>query len=80
MVNAEDSVVGGGGSNPSMALFFLTYFFISFSFHLIFASLYINFFENLPNQTDVAIDEELEKVIISIYSSSDTDMGDNESG
>ena len=41
-------------------------------------------FENLPkillNKTDVTVDEELEKVIITIYSSSKTDIGDNESG
>ena len=32
------------------------------------------------NQTDVAVDEELEKVIITIYSSTETDIGDNELG
>ena len=32
----------------------------------------------LLNQTDVAVDEELEKVIITIYSSTETDIGDNE--
>ena len=31
----------------------------------------------LRNQTDVAVDEELEKVIITIYSSTETDIGDN---
>ena len=34
----------------------------------------------LLNQTDVAVDEELEKVIITIYSSTETDIGDNELG
>ena len=34
----------------------------------------------LLNQTDVAAVEELEKVIIIIYSSTETDIGDNESG
>ena len=34
----------------------------------------------LLNQTDVAVDEEFEKVIITIYSSTETDIGDNESG
>ena len=34
----------------------------------------------LLNQTDMAVDEELEKVIITIYSSTETDIGDNESG
>ena len=34
----------------------------------------------LLNQNDVAVDEELEKVIITIYSSTETDIGDNESG
>ena len=34
----------------------------------------------LLNQTDVAVDEELEKVIITIYSSTETDIGDNEPG
>ena len=34
----------------------------------------------LLNQTDVAVDEELEKVVITVYSSAETDMGDNESG
>ena len=32
------------------------------------------------NQTDVAVDEELEKVIIAIDSSTETDFGDYESG
>ena len=34
----------------------------------------------LLNQTDVGVDEELEKVIVTIYSSPETDIGDNESG
>ena len=34
----------------------------------------------LLTQTDVAVDEELEKVIISIFSSTETDIGNNESG
>ena len=34
----------------------------------------------LLNQTDVAVDEELEKVIITIDSSTETDFGDYESG
>ena len=34
----------------------------------------------LLNQSDVVVDEELEKVIIIIYSSTETDIGDNESG
>ena len=34
----------------------------------------------LLNQTDVALDEALEKVIITIYSSTETDIGDNELG
>ena len=34
----------------------------------------------LLNQTDVVVDEELEKVIITIHSSTETDIGDNESG
>ena len=34
----------------------------------------------LLNQTDVAVDEELEKVIITIYSSIEPDIGENESG
>ena len=34
----------------------------------------------LLNQTDVAVDEELEKVIITIYSSTETHDGDNELG
>ena len=33
----------------------------------------------LLNYTDVAVDEELEKVIITIYSSTETDFGDYES-
>ena len=32
----------------------------------------------LLNQTDVAVDEVLDKVIITIYSSTETDVGDNE--
>ena len=32
----------------------------------------------LLNQTDVAVHVELEKVIITIYSSTETDIGDNE--
>ena len=32
----------------------------------------------LLHQTDVAVVEELEKVIINIYSSIETDIGDNE--
>ena len=32
----------------------------------------------LLNQTNVEVDEELEKVIITIYSSTETDIGDNE--
>ena len=35
--------------------------------------------QKLLNQTDVAIDEELEKVIITIYSRTDTDIGDDAS-
>ena len=61
------------------------FFFILFSFHLIFSSFCINldFFirkssQILLNQTDVAVVEELEKVIINIYSSTETDIGDNE--
>ena len=34
----------------------------------------------LLNQTDVAIDEKLEKVILAIDSSTETDFGDYESG
>ena len=34
----------------------------------------------LLNQTDVSVDEELEKAVIIVYSSTETDMGDNESG
>ena len=34
----------------------------------------------LLNQTDVAADKELEKIIITIYSSTETDFGDYESG
>ena len=34
----------------------------------------------LLNQTDVAVDEGLEKVIITIYSLTETDIGDHESG
>ena len=34
----------------------------------------------LLNQTDVAVDEELEKVIITIGSSTETDFGDYETG
>ena len=34
----------------------------------------------LLNQTDVALDEELEKVVITIYSSTETDIVDNDSG
>ena len=34
----------------------------------------------LLNHTDVAVDEELEKVNTTIYSSTETDIGDNESG
>ena len=34
----------------------------------------------LLNQTDVAVDEELEMFVITVYSSIETDMGDNESG
>ena len=34
----------------------------------------------LLNQTDVAVDEELENVIITIDSSPETDIGDYESG
>ena len=32
----------------------------------------------LPNQTDVEVDEELEKVIITIDSSTEADIGDHE--
>ena len=32
------------------------------------------------NQTDMAVDEALEKVVITVYSSTETDMGYNESG
>ena len=34
----------------------------------------------LLNQTDLVVDGELEKVVITIYSSTQTDIGDNESG
>ena len=34
----------------------------------------------LLNQTDVGVDKGLEKVIVTIYSSPETDIGDNESG
>ena len=34
----------------------------------------------LLNQTDVVVDEELEKVIITIYNSTETDIGGNELG
>ena len=34
----------------------------------------------LLNQTDVVVDEELEKVIITIYSSTETDIRGNELG
>ena len=34
----------------------------------------------LLNQTDVAVDEELEKVVRTIHSSIETDIGDNELG
>ena len=34
----------------------------------------------LLNQTDVAVDKELEKVFITIYSSTETNIGDNELG
>ena len=34
----------------------------------------------LLNKTDVAVDEELEKVFITIDSSTETDFGDYESG
>ena len=34
----------------------------------------------LLKQTDVAVDEQLEEVIITIYSSTETDTGDIESG
>ena len=34
----------------------------------------------LLNQTDVAVDEGSEKVIIPIYSSTETDIGDHETG
>ena len=34
----------------------------------------------LLNQTDVVVDEELEKVSKTIYSSTETDIGDKESG
>ena len=34
----------------------------------------------LLNQTDLTVDEELEKAIITIYSSTETDIRDNESG
>ena len=73
--------IGDGGSNPSLALFFLNFFFISFFFffffcHLIFSSFCINFFirkfsQMLLNQTDVTVDEELGKVIMAIVSSTE---------
>ena len=49
VVKGEDFfVVGNGGSNPSIALFFLNFSFISCSFHLICSSFCINFlFESL---------------------------------
>ena len=51
---------------------------------MIFSSFCINLlfeiFPNAPNQTDVAVDKELEKVIITIYSSTETDIEDNELG
>ena len=34
----------------------------------------------LLNQTDVAVDVDLEKIIITIYNSTETDIGNNESG
>ena len=34
----------------------------------------------LLNQTNVAVDGELEEIIITSYSSTETDIGDNESG
>ena len=34
----------------------------------------------LLNQSDVAVNVELDKVIITIYSSTETDIGDNELG
>ena len=67
VVKGEDFVVGSGGSNSSMALFFLNvlFCFIFFSFGFFFI-LYLFLIRKssqmLLNQTDVAVDEELEKV------------------
>ena len=80
MVKGEGFVVGDGGSNPSMALFFLNFFFyFLFEFFSSFC-INLNFLirkssQTLLNQTDVAVVEELEKVIINIYSSTETDIG-----
>ena len=52
VVNGRDFVFGGGGSNRSTVLFFLNFFFISFSFYLIFflyfVLIWIFLIENLP--------------------------------
>ena len=84
VVKGEEFIVGGGGSNPSMALFFLNFLYFVF-LHLIFFFIFSSFLirkssQMLINQTDVAVDEELEKVIITIYSSTETGIRDNESG
>ena len=60
VVKGEDFVVGGGGSKSSMALFFLNFSFISFSFHWMFFSILYSFLirkssQMLLNQTDVAV-------------------------
>ena len=90
VVKGEDC----GVSNPSFALFIFFCYFLSFDFffyfffHLIFSSLCINLnfllrksSQMLLNQTGVAVDEELEEVIITMDSCTETaDIGDNESG
>ena len=86
MGNGEEFVVGGGRSDPQYGTIFLEPFF--FFFHILFICLLLHFViisysktsQMLLNQTDVAVDEELEMVVITVYSSTETDMGYNESG
>ena len=67
----------------SWFFFFFFFHFVFFSFDISSFCINLNFlirksFQMLLNQTDVAEVEELEKVIINIYSSTETDIGDNE--
>ena len=75
VVKGEDFVVGAAVRIP------VWHFVFSFDFFFILYWFIFRKSSQMPlNQTDVAVDEELEKVVITIYSSTETDIEDNELG